>query len=80
MEITAGIFFGGDNENVLTACYLLGFSDKEFVSFLCWDNGQNILTEKSLSIHVENGNIYFMIILVWTKIFTIFWWLNKKRP
>lgn len=35
MEITAGIFFGGDNENVLTACYLLGFSDKEFVSFLC---------------------------------------------
>ena len=37
MEITAGIFFGGENENVITACYLLGFSEdnKEFVSFLC---------------------------------------------
>ena len=37
MEITAGIFFGGDNENVITACYSLGLSEdnKEFVLFLC---------------------------------------------
>ena len=61
MEITAGIFFGGDNENVITACYSLGLSEdnKEFPSFLCWDNVQNILTEKSLSIHIESGNIFY---------------------
>ena len=37
MQITAGIFFGGGNENVITTCYSLGLSEdnKEFASFLC---------------------------------------------
>ena len=55
------IFFGGDNDNLLNACNLIGLNEgnNEFVSFLCSDMGQNILMNNSLSIHVERGNIFY---------------------
>ena len=37
----------------------LNEDNNEFVSFLCSDMGQNILTNNSLSIHVERGNIFY---------------------
>ena len=51
-------FFGGDNENFLIACNLLGLNkdNNEFISFLCSDHGQNILIENRLSIHIRNRN------------------------
>ena len=54
-------FFDGDNDNLLNACNLIGLNEdnNEFVSFLCSDMGQNILTNNSLSIHVERGNIFY---------------------
>ena len=54
-------FFDGDNDNLLNACNLIGLNEdnNEFVSFLCSGMGQNILTNNSLSIHVERGNIFY---------------------
>ena len=45
----------------LIACNLLCLNEdnNKFVSFLCSDHGQNILTENSLSIHIEAGNIFY---------------------
>ena len=54
-------FYGGGNENFVRACKILSPNedDNEFVSFLCSDRGQNIVTNDSLSIHIENGNIFY---------------------
>ena len=30
-----------------------------FISFLCLDHGHNIMTNNSLSIHIESGNIFY---------------------
>ena len=34
-------------------------NNDEFVSFLALDRGQNIMTNNSLLIHIENGNIFY---------------------
>ena len=53
------IFYVGDNENLCKrACnFFLSPNEakNEFVSFLCSDRGQNIMTNNSLSIHIESG-------------------------
>ena len=56
-----GFFYGGDNENFVRACNFLSPNEdnNEFVSFLCSDRGQNIMTNNSLSIHIESGNIFY---------------------
>ena len=52
--------FGGDNESFVNACKLIRRNEdnNEFVYFLCSDMGQNMVTDKSLSIHREGGNIF----------------------
>ena len=52
-------FFGGDNENFVNACNLIGLDkeNNEFVSF-CLDMGQNMMTDSNLLIHIESGNIF----------------------
>ena len=42
------------------ACNFLSLNEdnNEFIYFLCSDNGQN-MTNKSLSIHIEFGNIFY---------------------
>ena len=54
-------FYGGDNDNFVQACNFLlsNEDDNEFISFLCSDQGQNIMTNNSLSIHIESGNIFY---------------------
>ena len=54
-------FYGDNNENFVRACNFLSLNEdnNEFISFLCSDNGQNIMTNDSLSIHVESGNIFY---------------------
>ena len=53
--------FGGDNNNFVQACNFLSLNEdnNEFVSFLCSDRGQNIMTNKSFSIHVEKLDIFY---------------------
>ena len=52
-------FFGRDIEHFLNACNLIVLEEEnsEFVSFLCSDMGQNMMTGSSLSIHIESKNI-----------------------
>ena len=54
-------FFGGENENFVSACNfsLLNEGNNEFISFLCSDIGQNIMTNNSLSIHAKSGDIFY---------------------
>ena len=54
-------FFGDDNDNFLLTCYFLSLSEdnNEFVSFLSSDMGQNIMTNNSLSIYIETGDIFY---------------------
>ena len=58
---SAWIFFGGNNDNFLLTCNFLSLSENnnEFVSFLCSDMGQNIMTNNSLSIQIETGYIFY---------------------
>ena len=37
----------------------LNEDNNEFISFLCSDNEQNIMTNNSLSIHIESGNVFY---------------------
>ena len=37
----------------------LSEDNNEYVSFLCSDMGQNIMTNNSLSIHIETGDIFY---------------------
>ena len=55
------IFFGGENEIFVNACNFLSPNEdnNEFISFLCSDMGQNMMTNNSLSIHVESGGIFY---------------------
>ena len=54
-------FYGGDNDNFVQACNFLSPNEdnNEFISFLCSDYGQNIMTNNSLSIHIKTGNIFY---------------------
>ena len=54
-------FFGVENDNFVHACnfLLLNEDNNEFISFLCSDMGQNIMTNNSLSIHVESGDTFY---------------------
>ena len=53
-------FYGSFDENFIQACYFLSpnNNNREFVAFLVSDKGQNVMTIKNLSIHVESGNIF----------------------
>ena len=48
-------FYGGENENFVRACNFLSHrnGNREFIAFLISDIGQNIMTNNSLSIHIE---------------------------
>ena len=37
----------------------LNEDNKEFISFLCTDTAQNIMTNNSLSIHIKSGGIFY---------------------
>ena len=53
-------FFGRDNENFVNACNLIELHEdnNEFVSFLSFHMVQNLMTDNSLSIHMERGNAF----------------------
>ena len=53
-------FYGGENSNFNRAAEFLSLSNnnKEFIAFLLSDLGQNLMTNNSLSIHIENGDIF----------------------
>ena len=54
-------FYGGNNDNFIQACNFLSLNEdnNEFISFLCSDNRQNIMTNNSLFIHIESRNIFY---------------------
>ena len=41
----------------VTFCHLI--MTTEFIAFLVSDEGQNVMTNNSFSIHVESGNIFY---------------------
>ena len=41
----------------VTFCHLI--TTTEFIAFFVSDEGQNIMTNNNLSIHVESGNIFY---------------------
>ena len=53
-------FFGRDNDNFVNASNLIELDEdnNEFVSFHCSDMEQNMMTDNSLSIHIESRNIF----------------------
>ena len=53
--------YGGNNNNFVRACNILSLNEDSyvFIYFLCLDHGQNIMTNTSLSIHIESGNIFY---------------------
>ena len=53
-------FYGGNNNSFAQKCNFLSPNEdnNEFISFLCSDLGQNIITNNTLSIHIESGNIF----------------------
>ena len=75
-------FYGGKHlsENFRRACNLLSLNDENigFVDFLFSDRGQNIMTNSSLSIHVEYVNIYTRI-STQMKIFVVSFWRSKTK-
>ena len=54
-------FYGGINENFIQACYFLSTNkdNREFIAFLVSDEGQNVMANNNLSIHLESGNIFY---------------------
>ena len=54
-------FLDGENDNFVHACNFLSFNEdsNEFISFLCSNMGKNIMTNNSLSIHVESRHIFY---------------------
>ena len=55
------IFYGGENSNFNQAIEFLSPSNenREFIAFLPSDQGQNLMTNNSLSIHIESGDIFY---------------------
>ena len=54
-------FFGGETENFVSACNFLSLNtdNNKFISFVCSGMGQNMITNNSLSRHVENGDVFY---------------------
>ena len=54
-------FYGGENSNFNRAVEFLSLSNenREFIAFLLSDLGQNLMTNNSLSIHIESGDIFY---------------------
>ena len=54
-------FFGGDIDIFVQVCNFLSLNEdkNEFASFLCSGIGQNTMTNNSLLIHVETGDIFY---------------------
>ena len=54
-------FYGGINENFIQSCYFLSpnNNNKEFITFLVFDEGQKIMTNNNLSIQIEFGNTFY---------------------
>ena len=55
------LFYGGENKNFVQAVEFLSPSadNREFVTFLLSDLGQNVMNNNSLSIHIESGDIFY---------------------
>ena len=53
-------FYGGENEIFARACnfWSLGNVNREFIAFIISDIGKNIMTNSSLSKHIESKNIF----------------------
>ena len=54
-------FYGGENSNLNQAIEFLSPSNdsREFVAFLLSYQGQNLMKNNSLSIHIESGHIFY---------------------
>ena len=54
-------FYGGSNKNFFQACNFLSPNNniREFFAFFIFDIGQNMMTNNSLSIHIESRNIFY---------------------
>ena len=54
-------FYGKQNENFTCAADFLSLNNdsREFIAFLISNPGQNIMTNNSLPIHIESGNIFY---------------------
>ena len=54
-------FYGGENSSFNRTVEFLSLSNenREFIVFLAFDLGQNLMTNNSLSIHIENGDIFY---------------------
>ena len=54
-------FYGGIKENFIQSCYFLSpnNNNKEFVAFLVFDEGQKVMANNNLSIHIESGNTFY---------------------
>ena len=54
-------FYGGEDSNFNRAVEFLSLSNenREFIAFLLSDLGQNLMTNNSLSIHIEGGDIFY---------------------
>ena len=55
------VFYCGDNKIFVQAFNFLSPNEdnNEFISFLCSVQGQNIMINNSLSIHIESRNIFY---------------------
>ena len=75
------IFYGDGNEHFRLSCDMLNLNKNNcvFIDFVCSGKGEQILNSNSLASHIETPNI-FLIISIPTKIFTIFYSLNKTQP
>ena len=78
-------FYGGENSNFNQAIEFLSPSNKnrEFIAFLLSDQGQHLMRNSSLSIHIESGDIFYNYDIFFSKISTlmkfstIFYLLNR---
>ena len=54
-------FYGGNNENFVQTIEFLSPSadNREFVTFLLFDLGQNVMNNNSLFIHIKSGDIFY---------------------
>ena len=54
-------FYGGENRNFNQAIEFLSPSNenREFIAFILSDLGQNLMTNNSLSIYIESGDIFY---------------------
>ena len=54
-------FYGGENSNIVRAAEVLPLNqeNREFIAFLLSDQGQNLMTNNNLSIHIESEDISY---------------------